>query len=82
MGFALGQSARDADHPPVRRRASALAWMLWSTLLKRVFEVDGFECPLCDQPMRLQAVVLPPATLRVLDGLERACRGPPQQGSV
>ena len=57
-------------------------WMLWSTLLKRVFEVDGFECPTCDQPMRLQAVVLPPATLRVLDGLERACRGPPQQGAA
>ncbi len=56
--------------------------ILWSTLLKRVFEVDGFECPLCDQPMRLQAVVLPPATLRVLDGLEQACRGPPQQGAA
>jgi hypothetical protein len=33
-------------------------------------------------PMRLQAVVLPPATLRVLDGLEQACRGPPQQGAA
>ena len=33
--------------------------MLWSTLLKRVFEVDGLACPLCDQPMRLRAVVLP-----------------------
>jgi hypothetical protein len=41
-----------------------------------------FECPRCDQPMRLQAVVLPPATLRVRDGLERVCRGPPQQGSA
>jgi hypothetical protein len=47
-----------------------------------LFAVDGFECPLCDQPMRLQAVVLPPATLRVLDGLELACRGPPQQGAA
>jgi hypothetical protein len=56
--------------------------MLWSTLLKRVFDVDGFECPLCDQRMRLRAVVLPPATLRVLGGLERACRGPPQQGAA
>jgi len=56
--------------------------MLWSTLLKRVFEVDGFECPLCDQPMRLQAVVLPPATLQVLDGLELAYRGTPQQGAA
>jgi hypothetical protein len=42
-------------------------WMLWSTLLKRVFEVDALACPLCDQPMRLRAVVLPPTTLRVLD---------------
>jgi hypothetical protein len=56
--------------------------MLWSTLLKRVFEVDGLACPLCDQPMRLRAVVLPPATLRVLDRLEQACRGPPQQGAA
>jgi hypothetical protein len=51
--------------------------MPWSALLKPVFEVDGFECQLCYQPMRLQAMVLPPATLRVLDGLEQACRGPP-----
>ena len=77
-----------SDHEQTRaiirpERASRRSrWMLWSTLLKRVFAVDGFECPLCDQPMRLQAVVLPPATLRVLDGLELACRGPPQQGSA
>jgi hypothetical protein len=32
--------------------------------------------------MRLEAMVFPQATLRVLDGLELACRGPPQQGSV
>ena len=50
--------------------------------LKRVFDVDGLACPLCDQPMRLRAVVLPPATLRVLDRLEQACRGPPQQGAA
>jgi hypothetical protein len=42
----------------------------------------GVGTELCDQPMRLQAVVLPPATLRVLDGLVRACRGPPQQGAA
>jgi hypothetical protein len=80
--------SRRSDHEHTRaiirpERASRRSrWMLWSTLLKRVFAVDGFECPLCDQPMRLQAVVLPPATLRVLDGLELACRGPPQQGSA
>jgi hypothetical protein len=75
----------DSGRPSIIRpeRASRRSrWVLWSTLLNRVFEVDGFECPLCDQPMRLQAVVLPPATLRVIDGLERACRGPPQQGSA
>jgi hypothetical protein len=43
-------------------------WMLWSTLLEKVLEVDRFEYPTCDQPMHLQAVVLPPATLRVPDG--------------
>jgi hypothetical protein len=53
--------------------------MLWSTLLKRVFDVDGLACPLCDQPVRLRAVVLPPGTLRVL---EQACRGPAQQGAA
>ena len=67
-----------SDHEHTRaiirpeRASRSSRWMLWSTLLKRVFEVDGFECPLCDQPMRLQAVVLPPTTLRVLDGLELA----------
>jgi hypothetical protein len=56
-----------SDHEHTRaiirpeRASRSSRWMLWSTLLKRVFEVDGFECPLCDQPMRLQAVVLPPA---------------------
>jgi len=74
------EHARAIIRPGCASRRSR--WMLWSTLLKVVFEVDGFECPTCDQPMRLQAVVLPPATLRVLDGLEQPCRGPPQQGTA
>ena len=74
------EHARAIIRPGLASRRSR--WMLWSTLLKRVFDVDGFECPLCDQRMRLRAVVLPPATLRVLGGLERACRGPPQQGAA
>jgi hypothetical protein len=54
----LGEWLADS---PVRTRAIIRAerasrrsrWMLWRTLLKRVFEVNGLECPLCDQPMRL-----------------------------
>ncbi|MEO0600689.1 MAG: transposase [Myxococcota bacterium] len=59
------------------RRRRRLAW---AELLWRVFGVDGRECPLCDQVMRLHAI-LPGwwATDRVLRCLRRtAARGPPQ----
>ena len=42
-----------SDHAHTRaiirpeRASQSSRWMLWSTLLKRVFEVNGFECPLC-----------------------------------
>ena len=39
---------------------------------------SAFACPNCFQRMVLRAVVLPPATLKVLDGLEAASRAPPR----
>ena len=44
----------------------------------RVFLSDGLLCPICDHPMALRAVVMPPATIRVLRGLDgAAARAPP-----
>lgn len=48
----------------------------WADLLERVFAVDGWRC-LCGRTMELRSIVIgPPATTRVLAGLERAT-GPP-----
>jgi hypothetical protein len=65
------------DPPKHRSR-----WHPWADLLWRVFEVDGLACP-CGRRLVLHAVVLPPATLDVLDSLERsaALRQPPQPAS-
>ena len=56
-------------------------WHGWADLLWRVFEVDGLACE-CGGRLTLHAVVCPPATLDVLESLERSAnrqaRGPPQ----
>ena len=53
----------------------ASRWVPWRDLLWRVFEQDGFACPVCGERMHLRALVLgPPATLRVLRGLKRSLR--------
>lgn len=53
-------------------------WTPWAALLRRVFGVDPVRCPRCGESMTLRTVVVrPPATLRILDGLEQAARGPP-----
>ena len=57
--------------------SKAPRWTPWRELLKRSFGVDGWACPHCGQRMRLRAVVLPPATLKILRGLQAACRAPP-----
>jgi hypothetical protein len=50
----------------------------WSWLLMRVFGIDGWLCPHCSKPMTLRvALVGPPATSKILRGLERSARGPP-----
>lgn len=61
------------------RRSPRGRWVAWSELLHRVFDVDGWACPRCAQPMTLRAVVVgAPATWRVLDGLAAAAaRAPP-----
>jgi nitrite reductase/ring-hydroxylating ferredoxin subunit len=57
-------------------------WTPWRELLKRSFGVDGFACPMCGQRMMLRAVVMPPATFKVLSGLEAASRAPPRLASL
>ncbi len=53
-------------------------WPSWASLLWRIFQVDPLTCPACGQPLRLRCVVLPPATLDVLAGLQAAAaRAPP-----
>jgi len=52
----------------------------WADLLWRTFRVAGWECPHCSERMTLRAVVVrPPATMRILQGLEGAApaRAPP-----
>ena len=55
-------------------------WHAWADLLWRVFEVDGLACA-CGSRLVLHAVVQPPATLDVLESLERSAnrkaRAPP-----
>jgi len=53
-------------------------WYPWASLLWRVFHEDVVECPHCHQPMRVRAVVLAPATLRITASLDQsAARAPP-----
>ena len=61
-----------------RRAEEALCW---AELLQRVFKVNGWECPHCQQPMALRTLVSgPTATFtRILTGLEKAT-GPPAEG--
>lgn len=63
-------------HPADRPRPSR--WWPWASLLWRVFEVDGWLCPMCGARMELRTVALyPPATTRILAGLAAAARSPP-----
>jgi hypothetical protein len=70
------------DRKLTRKPSSTSRWVPWARLLWRVFEVDGFGCPSCGQAMRLRAVVMPPATLRVLSSLGWSARGPPAHSSA
>lgn len=61
--------------PPVTTSASR--WTPWADLLRHVFDDDPLRCPHCGGRLVLRTVVLPPATLSILDGLARAARAPP-----
>lgn len=50
----------------------------WSELLRRVFGLEGWNCRTCGKPMTLRAVVFgPPASTRILIGLDGCARAPP-----
>jgi Putative transposase len=54
----------------------------WSSLLHRVFGVDGFACPTCRGPMVLRTVVVGPVSGKILGDLVRSsgalhATGPP-----
>jgi hypothetical protein len=58
------------------------AWLAWAALMWRIFQEDKVSCPRCGAPMRLRTVVMPPATMRVVKGLEQAAaRAPPCEQS-
>ena len=61
-----------------RRAEEALCWV---KLLQKIFKVNGWECPHCQQPMALRTLVRGPTTTftRILTGLEKAT-GPPAEG--
>ena len=45
----------------------------WAELLKRVFSVDGWQCPCCGKPMKLRALVVrEEGALKGVRGLLRA----------
>ena len=49
----------------------------WDDLLRRVFSVEGFQCPTCGGALRLRTLVLNPVLAkRIIAGLQRAT-GPP-----
>jgi len=49
----------------------------WAELVRRVFDVDGYRCPGCGGRLALRTrVVNPPATTKILRGLQHA-QGPP-----
>jgi len=58
------------------------AWLAWAALMWRIFQQDRVSCPHCGKPMRVRTVVMPPATMRVVKGLEKAtARAPPGEQS-
>lgn len=52
----------------------------WAELLRRVFGVDGWQCPCCGKRMTLRTIVIgAPASTRIVSGLLHA-RAPPEGG--
>jgi hypothetical protein len=60
------------------KRSTSSTWVPWAEILRRVFEKDGFMCPVCGGQMTVRAVVLPPGAIKVVAALEAAqARTPP-----
>ena len=79
-----GQRAERAAQRLVKqdaaRQARAESRPCWAELLKRVFAVDGWACPLCGDRMKLRTILMrTPEARQVLRGLLRA-QGPPGEG--
>ena len=68
---------------PDRRARGRRRWRTWSSLLLRVFGVEGWLCPHCDELKVLRTVVIgPPATLTVIRGLGQSARGSPARSGA
>ena len=68
-----GHAEPERPHPGPRSRNYS-----WADLMRRVFEVDVLECPVCEGPMRILAAIHPPDTTRaILDCLGLPSRAPP-----
>jgi len=66
---------RDGPAPSLRAQQA----LSWAELLLRVFRVDGWACPHCQQAMSLRTVVIGvPACTRILRGLQEST-GPPAE---
>ena len=71
-------AARQAGKLSKGSTAAAGGPLTWAELLRRVFGVDGWQCPTCHERMHLRCVVVnPPATRKIIDGLDRATGPPP-----
>jgi hypothetical protein len=70
-GGRLSQHEQSGDGQRVRNYS-------WAELMRRVFEVEVLECPVCRGPMRVLAAIHPPDTTRaILDCLGLPSRSPP-----
>ena len=85
LGDAVRQRARVrlSERAQRRRKEGATAEKAspgWAELLRRVFGVDGWQCPCCGKRMTLRTIVIgAPASTRIVSGLLHA-RAPPEGG--
>ncbi len=64
------------EHPT---RPGLWGWQPWAQLLWKEFGVDAWACPRCGEQMELRAIVRGPRVIkRVVKGLSKSARGPPQ----
>ncbi len=77
-GSSAAQSEGSSERSRVNRRNYS-----WAQLMRRVFAIDGLECPDCAGRMRILAAIHPPeTTLKILDCLGLPSRAPPLSAAV